>query len=78
MKIITKKRINKATDEIIDAIFDHADFDIDVNGHQDYDIVPYINKSSKPAVAKLLYEILTDKKPRKRWQLINVAVRHTK
>ena len=78
MRIITKKKINKATDKIIDAIFDHADFDIDVNGYQDYDIVPYINKNDKPAVANLLYEILTNKKPREWWKLTNVAVRKTK
>lgn len=78
MKIITKRKINEATDEIIDAIFDHADFDIDINGYQDYDIVPYINKSDKPAVAKLLYDILSDKKSRKHWKLINIAVRRAK
>lgn len=78
MRIITQKRINRAVDEVIDAVFDHADFDVDVNGYQDYDIMPYINKSNRPAVAKLLYEILTDKKPRKWWKLTNVAVRETK
>lgn len=78
MRIITKKRINKATDEIIDAILDNADFEVDVNGPQDYDVLMFINKRDKPVVAKLLYEILTDKKPHKWWQLINVAVRRTK
>lgn len=78
MKIITKKRINKAADEIIDVVFDHADFDIEVNGYQDYDVNLYINKSDRPEIKKLLYEILTDKKPRKHWKLINIAVRKTK
>ena len=78
MKIVTKRRVNKAVEEIIDVVFDHADFDIDVNGYQDYDITPYIHISSRPAVAKLLYEILTDKKPHKHWKLINVAVRGQK
>jgi len=78
MRIITKKKINKAVDEIIDAIFDHADFDIDVNGYQDYDVLMFVNKDDKPAVANLLYEILIDKKPRKWWKLSNVAVRGVK
>ncbi len=75
MRLITKRRVDKAVDEIIDAVFDHADYDIETNGYQDYDVVPYVNKGTKPAVAKLLFEILTDKKPRKHWKLINVAVR---
>lgn len=75
MRIITKRRINKAAEEIIDAVLDHADFEVDVVGHQDYDVLMYINKSDRPAVTKLLYEILTDKKPRKQWKLTNVAVR---
>jgi len=78
MRIITKKKINKAVDEIIDAIFDHADFDIDVNGYQDYDVLMFVNKDDKPAVANLLYEILIDKKPRKWWKLSNVTVRGVK
>lgn len=78
MKIITQKRINKTVDELIDAVFDHTDFDIEVNGHQDYDIIPDISKTNRPIVAQLLYDILTDKKPRKWWKLTNVAVRRQK
>ena len=78
MRIITQKRIDKATDEIIDTIFEHAEFDIDTYGYREYDIMPYINKDEKPAIAKLLYEILIDKKPRKWWKLTNVAIRRTK
>lgn len=78
MRIITKRRINKVADEIINAIFDHADFEVDVNGPQDYDVLMFVNNRDKPAVAKLLYAILTDKKPRKHCKLINVAVRGTK
>jgi len=78
MKIITKRKINKATDEIIDAILDNADFEIERNGYQDYDVQLFINKRDKPTVEKLLYEILIDKKPRKHWKLINIAVRKVK
>ena len=78
MRIITKKRINKAADEIIDAVFDHTDFDVEVNGYHDYDVNLRINKSDKPALVKLLHEILNDKKPQEHWKLINVAVRKIK
>lgn len=78
MRIVTKKRINKIADDIIDVIFDHADFNIETNGYQDYDVQLYINKSDRPEIEKLLYEILSDKKPRKHWKLVNIAVRKTK
>lgn len=82
MRIITKRSINKADDklidEIIDAVLDHTDFDVEVTGYHDYDVHLFVNKNDKPTVTKILYEILTDKKPRKRWQLINIAVRKTK
>ena len=78
MRVITKRRINKTADEIIDAVLDHTDFEVEVTGHQDYDIQLFINKRDKLPVTNLIYEILTDKKPRKHWKLINIAVRKVK
>lgn len=78
MKIITRKKVNKVVEEIIDAVLDNADFDVEINGYHDYDVIPYIHISERPAIAKLVYEILTDKRPRKWWKLTNVAVRRTK
>jgi len=78
MRIITKNKVNKIAEEIIDTVLDHADFDIETNGYHDYDVQLYINKSDRPEIKKLLYEILTDKKPHKHWKLINVVVRKTK
>jgi len=78
MRFVTKKRINKAVEEIIDVVFDHADFDVEVNGHHDYDVNLYVNKSDRPEISKLVYEILTDKKPREHWKLVNIAVRKIK
>lgn len=77
MRIVTKRKINKAVDEIIDAVLDHIDFELEVNGYQDYDVLMFVNKKDKPIIANLLYEILTDKK-RMWWKLTNVAVRKTK
>ena len=65
MRIVTQKRLNKLVNEIIDVVFEHAEFDVDTYDYRECDIMPYIDKEEKPAVAKLLYEILTDKKPRK-------------
>ena len=78
MRIITKRRINKAVDELIDVVIDHADFEVETNGYQDYDVLMFVDKESKPVVADLLYEILIDKSPRKWWKLTNVSVRKTK
>ena len=78
MKIITKRRINKAVDELVDAVFDHVGFDVEVNGYHDYDVNLYVSECDKPEIATMIYEILTDKKPRKHWKLINIAVRKTK
>jgi len=78
MKIITKRKINKAVDEIIDAVLDNTDYDVDVMGPHDYDVMMFVNKTTKPQVEKLIYEILTDKKNRKWWKLVNVAIRRTK
>jgi len=77
MRIVTKRKINKAVDEIIDAVLDYIDFELEVNGYRDYDVYPHITKEDKPIIANLLYEILTDKK-RMWWKLTNVAVRKTK
>ena len=78
MRIVTKRRVNKIADEIIDAVLDNADFEVDTNGYQDYDVLMFIDKKNKPVVAKLFYAILSNKKPRKHWKLVNIAVRKTK
>ena len=78
MRIVTKKRANKAADEIIDAVLDNTDFDVEVCGYQDYEVHLFINKNDKPVLTKLLYDILTNKRPRKWWQLISISVRRTK
>ncbi len=77
-RIITKRRVNKAIDEIVDAVFENADFDISVCGPQDFDVTPDIARKDVQKVADLIYGILTDKKDRKWWQLLNVSVRRAK
>ena len=74
MKKVFKDKVN----DIIDVVLDHAEFDIETTGYHDYDITPYVNDKDKDKVAELLWEILTDKKPRKYWKLINVAIRRIK
>lgn len=82
MRIAAKRKINKATDklvdEIIDAVLDHTDFDVEMNGYQDYDVHLFVNKNDRPALTKVLHEIFADKKPRRWWQLVNVSVRRAK
>ena len=73
-----KKVFMDKVDEIIDAVLDNADFEVDVCGYQDYDVLMFVNKKDKDKVAELLWEILTDKKPRKHWKLINIAIRRSK
>lgn len=77
-RIITKRRVNKAIDELVDAIFENADFDINVCGPQDFDVIPDIARKDVQKIADLVYDILTDKRDRKWWQLLNVSIRRAK
>ena len=55
---LTKQQL----EEILDSVFDHAEYDVDVNGYRDYSISGYIVESSKEYVRKELEETLNKTK----------------
>lgn len=44
--------------EIVELIHDCSDFDIDVNGYHDFDIMPYIPDCNKEEINRVIREIL--------------------
>ena len=51
---LTKQQL----EEIISAVFDYADYDVETNGYRDYDITGWIAKSSKGQVLSDIEETL--------------------
>ena len=52
------KLTEQQMDEIIDAVVDQLDHDVDVNGYRDYDIYSFVPKSSKEEVKRMIEETL--------------------
>lgn len=56
--MLKMKLTEQQMDEIIDAVVDQLDHDVDVNGYRDYDIYSFVPKSSKEEVKRMIEETL--------------------
>jgi len=63
---LTKKK----AEAIIDVVFDYADFDVEVCGYRDYDVIPSIQGKGIDKVREIIEEILNevDKGRPHRWR----------
>lgn len=50
----------KQLDDIIEVIFDYAEYDIEVNGPQDFDVVPNMPKNAEDNVWSLIQQIIKE------------------
>lgn len=58
MIILTKRRLARVTQDIIDAVHDASDFEVEVNGPRDYGITPYVYEKERKELPKTIYKIL--------------------
>jgi len=59
MIILTKRKLASKIGEIIAAVHDETDFEVEVQGYRDYGITPYA--TDKKQVTKTIYKILKEK-----------------
>jgi len=51
---ISKRQLN----EIIELVHDWSDFEVEVTGYRDYDVVPYIDKMARKCLLKEVNKVL--------------------